>query len=111
MWWLVRTPLAPGGTPDLDVEAFLTFKHRVPYQEQFQEETRQICRAVPQAKVIQRMHPAMEAVYKPLARRWPYIADAIRVLDDILRRMERHHRKQRPLLPRLRAADYVHTER
>ncbi len=33
---------------------------------------------VPQAKVIQRMHPAMEVVYKPLAHRWPYIADAIR---------------------------------
>ena len=24
------------------------------------------------------MHPAMEVVYKPLAHRWPYIADAIR---------------------------------
>ena len=24
------------------------------------------------------MHPAMEVVYKPLAQRWPYIADAIR---------------------------------
>jgi pyruvate kinase len=41
----------------------------------------------------------------------PRILEAISVLDDILRRMERHHRKQRPLLPRLRAADYVHTER
>ena len=41
----------------------------------------------------------------------PRILEAISALDDILRRMERHHRKQRPLLPRLRAADYVHTER
>jgi pyruvate kinase len=40
----------------------------------------------------------------------PRILEAISVLDDILRRMERHHRKQRPLLPRLRASDYVHTE-
>jgi len=40
----------------------------------------------------------------------PRILEAIAVLDDILRRMERHHRKQRPLLPRLHASDYVHTE-
>ena len=71
-------PAAPGGTPDLDVETFLTFKHEVPYQEQFQKDAEAIRRVVPQAKVIQRMHPAMEVVYKPLAHRWPYIADAIR---------------------------------
>ncbi len=41
----------------------------------------------------------------------PRILEAISVLDDILRRMERHHRKKRPLLPRLRASDYVHTKR
>jgi pyruvate kinase len=40
----------------------------------------------------------------------PRILEAISVLDDILRRMERHHRKQRPLMPQLRAADYVHTK-
>jgi pyruvate kinase len=39
----------------------------------------------------------------------PRILQAIFVLDDILRRMERHHRKKRPLLPQLRASDYVHT--
>ena len=39
------------------------------------------------------------------------ILEAISVLDDIMRRMERHDRKQRRLLPRLHAADYVHTER
>jgi pyruvate kinase len=41
----------------------------------------------------------------------PRILEAISVLDDILRRMERHHRKNRPLLPRLGASDYVRTER
>ncbi len=41
----------------------------------------------------------------------PRILEAIAVLDDILRRMERHHDKKRPLLPRLRASDYVHTKR
>ena len=40
----------------------------------------------------------------------PRILEAISALDDILRRMERHHRKQRSLLAPLRAADYVHTE-
>ena len=40
----------------------------------------------------------------------PRILEAIAVLDDILRRMERHHRKKRARLPRLRASDYVHTE-
>ena len=48
------------------------------YQEQFRRETEAIHRVLPQAQVIQRMHPAMEVVYKPLAHRWPYIADAIR---------------------------------
>jgi hypothetical protein len=71
-------PPAPGGTPDFDVEKFLTFQHREVYQEQFRREAEAIHRVLPQAQVIQRMHPAMEVVYKPLAHRWPYIADAIR---------------------------------
>ncbi len=37
------------------------------------------------------------------------IVEAISVLDDILRRMERHQHKKRPLLPRLGVADYTHT--
>ena len=37
----------------------------------------------------------------------PQVVEAIRVLDDILRRMERHHRKRRPLLPQLGASAYV----
>jgi pyruvate kinase len=41
----------------------------------------------------------------------PRIIEAISVLDDILGRMEQHHRKQRSLLPRLGASDYVHTDR
>ena len=39
----------------------------------------------------------------------PQIADAIRVLDDILRRMHQHQAKKRSLLRRLRASDYTHT--
>jgi pyruvate kinase len=40
----------------------------------------------------------------------PRILEAISALDNILRRMERHHRKTRSLLPRLGASEYVHTE-
>ena len=40
----------------------------------------------------------------------PQIMQAIAVLDDILRRMERHHRKRRGLLTRLEASEYVHNE-
>jgi pyruvate kinase len=40
----------------------------------------------------------------------PQIMQAIAVLDDILRRMERHHRKRRPVLARLGASQYVHNE-
>jgi pyruvate kinase len=41
----------------------------------------------------------------------PRIVGAISVLDDILRRMERHQRKKRSLLPRLGVAEYVRTPR
>jgi hypothetical protein len=71
-------PRAPGGTPDLDVDAFLTLKHRDRYQQQFKQEVECLRKTLPQVKVIQLMHPAMEAVYKPLAHRWPYAEDAIR---------------------------------
>lgn len=37
----------------------------------------------------------------------PRIVAAISVLDDILRRMDRHQRKKRPLLPRLGVSDYA----
>jgi pyruvate kinase len=40
----------------------------------------------------------------------PRIVEAISVLDDILRRMDRHHRKQRSLLSQLHASEYVHTD-
>lgn len=41
----------------------------------------------------------------------PCIVEAISVLGDILRRMEHHQRKKRPLLPRLGVADYLQTLR
>ena len=39
----------------------------------------------------------------------PQVSDAIRVLDDILRRMYQHQAKKRSLLRRLSASDYIHT--
>lgn len=39
----------------------------------------------------------------------PRIIEAIETLDDILRRMQRHHRKKQPLLPYLSASDYLPT--
>ena len=71
-------PRAPGKTPDLDVEAYLTFAHREPYWEQMRQESDRIHKAAPNAKTISIMHPSMECVYKPLQNRWPIAADAIK---------------------------------
>jgi pyruvate kinase len=37
----------------------------------------------------------------------PYISEAVRVLDDILRRMEKHQNKKRSMLRHLRMADHL----
>jgi len=71
-------PRAPGKCPDLDVDEFLTFRHRKEGWDKFAREVEAIHRACPQAKVIQMTHPAMEVVYKPLAHRWPFDAQVIR---------------------------------
>jgi hypothetical protein len=73
-------PKSSPGKAEPDVEAFLTFRHRAVFQEQFRKEAETLHAAIPGVAVIQTMHPAMEAVYKPAARRWPYVADAI--LDE-----------------------------
>jgi len=70
-------PPTPGGCPDLDVDAFLTFAHREPYHEQLRIDVERIRRAAPEVKVMQMLHPAMEAVYKPLAHRWAIAGEAI----------------------------------
>jgi hypothetical protein len=70
-------PRTPGRTADLDVESFLRFTHRDALQEQFTDTVRRMHRTLPQVKVMQMMHPAMEAVYKPLVDRWPYREDAV----------------------------------
>ena len=74
-------PRAPGACPDLDVDAFLTFAHREPYWAQLRQETQLIRRAAPNAKVMQMLHPSMEAVYRPLKDRWPSASEAILTPD------------------------------
>jgi hypothetical protein len=59
------------------VEAFLTFEHREAYWTELQQQVELIRRAAPNVKVMQMLHPAMEAVYRPLQDRWPIAAEAI----------------------------------
>ncbi|NQT21486.1 MAG: hypothetical protein HQ592_17405 [Planctomycetes bacterium] len=70
-------PRCPGGTPDLDIEAYLTFAHRKAYWTQYRIDVALLKKACPGTRVIQLSHPAMEVAYKPLAQRWPYAEDAI----------------------------------
>lgn len=76
-----EAPRAPRACPDLDAGAFLTFAHREPYWEQLRKEVALIHRVAPQVKVMQRLHPAMESVYRPMQDRWPIAAEAIRRPD------------------------------
>lgn len=71
-------PRTIGKCPDLDVDAFLTFKHREAYWDSLMTEVGQLRAAVPGIKVIQMTHPAMECIYKPLQDKWPIAADAIK---------------------------------
>jgi hypothetical protein len=71
-------PRAPGLSPDLDIAAFLTFKHREPYWDNVKSLTQLIHDNVPGAKVIEMIHPSMETIYKPLQDKWPIAPDAIK---------------------------------
>jgi len=70
-------PPAPGGCPDFDVDTFLTYQHRDRYFEQLRIDVSRIRQAAPNVKVMQMLHPSMEAIYKPLAHRWPIANEAI----------------------------------
>jgi hypothetical protein len=70
-------PRMPGACPDLDVDAFLTFAHREAYWTALKQEVELIRKAAPNVKLMQMLHPAMEAVYRPLQDRWPIAAEAI----------------------------------
>jgi hypothetical protein len=71
-------PRAPGACGDFDVESFLTWAHREPSWREYGQEAADLRRACPQVEVVAMMHPAMEAIYRPLAHRWPNAAELIR---------------------------------
>ncbi len=67
----------PGGCPDLDLDEFLKFAHRERWWQSVIDTMAQIRQACPNVKVINMLHPAMEVVYTPLARRFPISAEVI----------------------------------
>ena len=71
-------PAAPGKCPELDAEAFTTFKHREAWWDAVASEMAALKRACPDAKPLNITHPAMEVVYAPLADRFPIASEAIR---------------------------------
>jgi len=73
---------APGKCPDFDVATFLSYKHREKYGESLKKEVDSLRKAIPNIKIIQMMHPAMEVVYKPLKEKWPIAKDLIRQADE-----------------------------
>ncbi len=76
-----NTPRAPGKTPDLDIDKYLTFEHREPYWLNAENFIKLSHRACPDAKVLLGMHPAILPVYMPLFDRWPYAKDVIKTED------------------------------
>ena len=92
-------PRAPGRTPDLDIDTFLTFKHREVYDRQMIYELDLFRKQAPEARYIAPTHPAMETVYLPLAERWPYAENAIHTVTGEIY----HH----PHYDRSHLGDYV----
>jgi len=70
-------PRTPGRTPDLDVDAFLTFEHWEEYWQDYADFVALVHRAAPNAQVVQGMEMAHDVVYAPMGHRWPYAADKI----------------------------------
>jgi hypothetical protein len=71
-----RYPKLPD-SDEPDIDGFLTFEHRQVHRQQLIEEVKRLHDTCPNARVLQMMHPAMEAVYKPQRHRWPIDADVI----------------------------------
>ncbi len=77
-------PRTPGKTPDLDVDAFLTFAHREKYWKDYADYVALVQRVLPKAQVLMAFHPAIEATYLPMAYRWPDAEDVIRTATGAL---------------------------
>jgi len=74
-------PPTVGGTPDLDIDQFLTFEHREPIWDDLRTRVDRIHNTLPGVKVIQTTHPAMEMIYKPLQHMWPYDQEKVLLPD------------------------------
>jgi len=70
-------PRTPGKSPDLDLEAFLTFQHREAYWKRYAEYVALAHKAVPNVQVVFQMELTHDPVYAPMAHRWPDSEDAI----------------------------------
>ncbi len=66
-----KAPKTVGKSPDLDVDAFLTFTHEDKYWKYLTEYVKTAHRAVPGIQIIQQIHPGLDAYYAPLTDRWP----------------------------------------
>lgn len=74
-------PRTPGRMPDLDVEAFLTFAHRKPYWDAYIDHVALLHETLPDVQIVEMAHPGIEAVYLPMADRWPQANEALRTPD------------------------------
>ncbi len=77
-------PRTPGTMADLDVDAYLTFAHREPYWADYTARVEVLREALPDAQLVHMTHPGIEAVYLPLADRWPHDGEALRGPDGEL---------------------------
>ena len=68
---------AAGKCPDLDIKKYVSFEHREKYWKQLKEKVKIIHEACPNVKVLQMIHPAMEIIYKPLLKSFPFSGDAL----------------------------------
>lgn len=67
-----------GLAPDLDLAAFLTFKHREGWWDIVRQSAEMFRSVAPNVKIINMKHPAMEVVYLPEADRFPIAGEVIR---------------------------------
>ncbi len=74
-------PPAPGNTPDLDVDAFLTYEHREYFWKERAKFIALSHQACPEARVLASREPGTTVAYMPLFHRWPNAEDVIRMED------------------------------
>ncbi len=70
-----------GKCPNLDIKKYISFEHREKYWRQLKKNVEISHKACPNVKVMQMMHPAMEIVYKPLLKSFPFSGNALIVAN------------------------------